>query len=59
VAESPSASATFKLPAGKFTIEALRGEGAATLSKTVEIELAEGAELEHVFKLAEFRPPAR
>ena len=55
VAESLSVAPTFTLPAGKFMVEAIRGEGAGTLSKTVEIELADGAEVDYVFKLAEFR----
>ena len=54
VAESLSVAPTFNLPAGRFIVEAIRGEGAGTLSRTVEIELAEGAEVNHVFKLAEF-----
>ncbi|MEM8948289.1 MAG: VWA domain-containing protein [Pseudomonadota bacterium] len=59
VAESMSANVTLNLPAGTYTIEALRGEGAGTLNKRTEIELAKGEELEVVFRLAEFRPPAR
>lgn len=59
VAESMSASVTLNLPAGTYTVEALRGEGAGTLSKRAEIELVQGAEFELVFRLAEFRPPAR
>ncbi|MGH1483146.1 MAG: vWA domain-containing protein [Geminicoccales bacterium] len=59
VAESFSVAPTLTLSPGRFKIEALRGEGARTLSKSVEIELTEGATNEHVFKLAEFRPPIR
>ena len=59
VAESVSAQATLNLPAGRYIVEALRGEGARTLIKRAEIELVHGAEQKHVFKLAEFRPPAR
>ncbi len=59
VAESMLTNATLNLPAGKYIVEALRGEGAGTLSKRIEIELAAGAKQEHVFKLAEFRPPVR
>ena len=58
VAESMSASVTLDLVAGSYVVEALRGEGAGTLSKRAEIELAEGAEQKHVFKLVEFRPHA-
>lgn len=57
--ESMSAKVTLNLPVGEYVVEALRGEGAGTLSKRVEIELAEGVDLEHIFKLAEFRPLAR
>ncbi|MEM9440519.1 MAG: VWA domain-containing protein [Pseudomonadota bacterium] len=59
VAESMSAQATLNLPAGRYIVEALRGEGARTLAKRVEIEIVAGMEQEHVFKLAEFRPPVR
>ena len=58
VAESMSASVTFDLVAGRYVVEALRGEGAGTLSKRAEIELDEGAEQKHVFRLVEFRPHA-
>ena len=54
-----SAQATLNLPAGRYIVEALRGEGARTLTKRVEIELVKGTEQEHTFKLAEFRPPIR
>ena len=59
VTESMSPNVTLRLPAGKYVVEALRGDGAGTLSKRIEIDLDEGANLEHVFRLAEFRPPVR
>jgi hypothetical protein len=59
VTESMSPNVTLRLPAGRYIVEALRGAGAGTLSKRIEIDLDQGANLEHVFRLAEFRPPIR
>ncbi|MGI9485048.1 MAG: vWA domain-containing protein [Geminicoccaceae bacterium] len=54
--ESFASAPTFTLPVGKFSVQAIRGEGAGALGKAVEVELIDGAHVEHIFKLAEFRP---
>ncbi len=58
IAEAFSFAPVLALPTGTFVVEAIRGEDARALSKSIEIELAEGNDAELEFRLAEFRPRA-
>ena len=59
IAESYSAAPSLNLPAGKFVVEAIHGDSDSDLRSTADIELAEGADVKHVFNFDDFQPPAR
>ncbi len=56
IAEAYSFAPVLALPTGKFVVEAIRGQNAGALSKSIEVELREGNDAELEFRLAEFRP---